>query len=402
MEASLDHRSMGIAMGLYCWSDNIGSGLPLWLPKGVAIKDALVDYLRQEQLDSGYMPVNTPHIAKSDLFHLSGHMQNYQSSMYPLMRDEDGQEYVLKPMNCPFHAEIYKSELRSYNDLPIRYAEFGHVYRYEQSGALNGVLRSRGFVQDDAHIFCSPDQVRSEIADVLSLMKRVLVKLGFNDYRVRVSDRDDSNKYIGEVGDWKKAISEMRAVCDELGMDYEYAEGEAAFYGPKIDLLIMDSLGREWQMGTVQLDYNLPQRFGLSYINQSGGESVPVMIHRAPFGSLERLVGLLIEHYRGEFPVWLSPVQVQVLPIAERHAEYAIDVQNKLNSLRFDDRRIRAKANCDSLRLQKRILIAEQERIPYILVVGDREIQDNMVSVRERNKDGLVSMGLDEFVSYMQ
>jgi len=402
MEANLDHRSMGIAMGLYCWSDNIGSGLPLWLPKGVAIKDALVDYLRQEQLDSGYLPVNTPHIAKSDLFHLSGHMQNYQSSMYPLMRDEDGQEYVLKPMNCPFHAEIYKSELRSYNDLPIRFAEFGHVYRYEQSGALNGVLRSRGFVQDDAHIFCSPDQVRSEISDVLALMKRVLVKLGFNDYRVRVSDRDDSEKYIGDVADWQNAVAEMRAVCEELGMEYEYAKGEAAFYGPKIDLLIMDSLNREWQMGTVQLDYNLPQRFGLSYINQSGSESVPVMIHRAPFGSLERLVGLLIEHYHGEFPVWLSPVQVQVLPIAERHAQYAIDVQNKLNGLRFDDRRIRAKANCDNLRLQKRILIAEQERIPYILVIGDREMENGTVSVRERNKEGLVSMSIDEFVSYMQ
>ncbi|MCC6686464.1 MAG: threonine--tRNA ligase, partial [Fimbriimonadaceae bacterium] len=327
-----DHRVLGKELGLFMFSPVVGTGLALWLPKGATLRNTMVDFLQKEQLKRGYEPVVTPNIASIKLYEKSGHIINYRDKMFPFMEDlnSDGEvsdTFILKPMNCPFHIEIYRSQMRSYRDLPIRYAEFGTVYRYEQSGEVAGILRARGFTQDDAHLFVTPDQLQEEFIGVVEVIQAVLEKLGLTNFRVRVGTKDPaSDKYIGHDDNWQLATDAILGACKKLGMDYEVSPGDAAFYGPKLDIIIKDALGRDWQMGTVQVDYNLPERFELEYIGEDSKPHRPVMIHRAPFGSLERMIGLLTEQYAGAFPLWLAPTQVAMLPIADRHVQYAQEI----------------------------------------------------------------------------
>jgi threonyl-tRNA synthetase len=391
-----DHRLLGKELGLFMFSANVGQGLPLWLPNGAVLREVLSDYLKAEQVRRGYQPVVTPVIGQKELWEKSGHWESYADKMYPPLDDGEHQ-FVLKPMNCPFHIEMYAAELRSYRDLPVRYAEFGTVYRYEQSGEVTGILRARGFTQDDAHLFVTPDQLESEFVGVVELMRAVREKLGLTNYTLRVGTRDPANaKYIGEDDNWERSENAIVNACKSLGLDYEVSPGDAAFYGPKVDLMIKDAIGRTWQMGTVQVDYNLPERFGLEYIGEDGKPHRPILIHRAPFGSLERMIGLLTEHYAGAFPLWMAPVQIAVLPIADRHADYANSVRD---SLWDRDARLRIEVDDRRETLGKKIRENQGQKIPLMLIVGDKDIENGTVSVRSREDGDVGAMSVDEFLT---
>lgn len=398
-----DHRRLGKELGLFIFSDSVGPGLPLWTPKGTVIRSLLEDFLKQEQLKRGYLPVVTPHIARVDLFKASGHWQQYREDMFPMMAEDEQsaiaeQGFVLKPMNCPFHIQIYKNELRSYRDLPMRLAEFGTVYRYEQSGELGGLTRVRGFTVDDSHLFVSPNQLDEEFMSVVDLILSVFKSLQLTNFKARLSFRDpESDKYIGSEEAWNKAEGAIRRAVENLGMDYFEAPGEAAFYGPKLDFIFQDALEREWQLGTVQVDYNLPERFDLEYVAEDGTRKRPVMIHRAPFGSLERLIGILIEEYAGDFPLWLAPEQVRLLPVSDAQLDYAKDVAAKMLAAG-----IRAKVDTSNERLGKLIRNAEKQKIPVMAVVGDKEIEANSLSIRTRASGELGALPVEEVMEKIQ
>ena len=412
-----DHRKLGRELQLFHIDEAVGQGLILWKPKGGLVRRALQDFITAELDKQGYSQVFTPHIGKLDLYRTSGHFPYYQESQYAPIPERDVLEkladegascdalinglskgeyegYLLKPMNCPHHIKIYASEHRSYRDLPVRLAEFGTVYRWEQSGELGGMTRVRGFTQDDAHLFCTPEQVAGEIQGCLGLVKTVLSTLGMTNYRVRLSLRDpESDKYVGSPENWDKAEAALREAVQVLGVDYTEAEGEAAFYGPKIDFIVKDVIGRDWQLGTVQVDYNLPERFDLEYVGADNKTHRPVMIHRAPFGSLERFTGLLIEHFEGKFPTWLAPEQVRVLPISEKFLEAAEEATRKLA-----DAGVRVTLDRTSDKVGAKIRLARLERVPYMLVLGAREVEEGTVSVRHRDRDDLGTKPLDDFI----
>ncbi len=394
-----DHRVLGRDLGLFIFSHEVGPGLPLWLPKGATLRDTLIDFMKTEQIKRGYQGVVTPNIGNARLYQKSGHLANYNSKMFPLMRDEkdEGETYVLKPMNCPHHIMIYASDLRSYRELPIRYAEFGTVYRYEQSGELTGMLRVRGFTQDDAHLFVTPTQLEDEFKAVVELMLFTLKRLGLEDYRVRVGTRDPADtKYIGSDENWEAAQNAIINAVESLGMEYEVAPGDAAFYGPKLDLLVRDALRREWQMGTVQVDYNLPERFELEYVGEDGGKHRPIMIHRAPFGSLDRMIGLLTEHYAGAFPFWLAPQQIAIIPIADRHHAYCNRVKEALREAGF-----RSAVDARNEKLGRRIRESEMQKIPVMLVVGDKDIEAGTMALRVRGEGDKGTFSLSETLTML-
>lgn len=398
-----DHHKLGRELGIFTISNEVGQGLPLWLPKGAILRDTLERFLRQEQLNRDYLPVVTPQIGKIGLYKKSGHWYQYRESIYPPMVEPgsnpdvdapDSEAYILRPMNCPHHIEIYKSEMHSYRDLPLRLVEFATAYRYEQSGELNGLLRTRGFTQDDSHIFVMPAQVEDEFAHVIELVLFVLHALGLNDFKARLGVRDPtSSKYIGSDQVWQQAESAILNAVKKLGLPYTVEQGEAGFYGPKLDFVVPDSLGREWQLGTAQVDYNLPERFDLWYIGEDGQRHRPVIIHRACFGSLDRVVGVLLDYYAGAFPAWLAPVQAMIIPVSDRHLAYAESVLNALKAVG-----IRAEVDGRSERMNAKIRDAQLQKIPYMLVVGDKEQADNAVSVRLRSEENLGSIALDNFV----
>lgn len=392
-----DHRVIGEKLGLFVIDPLVGKGLPLWKPKGAILRDTLERWLRQAQIDSGYDPVITPHIGNLNLYKTSGHYPYYSDSQYtPIKVDEE--EFMLKPMNCPHHCMIYKSEMHSYRDLPVRLAEFGTVYRYEQSGELHGLTRVRGFTVDDAHLFVTPEQLLAEFEAVVRLIQYVFGSLGLTDFRARVGIRDPkSDKYVGEGDLWEKATAAIIAVCQKLNLPHTIEEGEAAFYGPKLDFIFRDVLKREWQLGTVQVDYNLPERFDLEYVAADDTRQRPIMIHRAPFGSLERFVGILIEHFNGAFPAWLSPVQAVVIPVADTHNEYAQQIAAQLK-----ERGIRVQLDDGKGRMGKKIRNAREEHIPYMLIVGDKDIEAGTVSVRLRTDEDLGAMTLEAFIAHAQ
>ncbi|NJM71084.1 MAG: threonine--tRNA ligase [Scytonema sp. RU_4_4] len=398
-----DHRKLGKELGLFIFSDLVGPGLPLWTPKGTLLRSLLEDFLKQEQLKRGYLPVVTPHIARVDLFKISGHWQKYKEDLFPMMAEDEEaaaheQGFVLKAMNCPFHVQIYKSELRSYRELPLRLAEFGTVYRFEQSGELGGLTRVRGFTQDDAHIFVTPDQLDSEFLNVVDLILSVIKTLRLQNFKARLSFRDPtSDKYIGSDDAWNKAENAIRRAVETLGMEHFEGIGEAAFYGPKLDFIVRDALDREWQLGTVQVDYNLPERFDLEYVAEDGSRKRPVMIHRAPFGSLERLIGILIEEYVGDFPLWLAPVQARLLPVGEAQLDYAKDVAAKMRAID-----IRAEVDTSGDRLGKLIRNAEKEKIPVMAVVGAKELETNSLSIRTRTSGELGTVPVSEVLDKMK
>jgi threonyl-tRNA synthetase len=395
-----DHRKLGKELGLFIFSDLVGPGLPLWTPKGTVLRSTLEDFLKKEQVKRGYQGVVTPHLARTDLFKTSGHWQLYKDDMFPLMGtnpDDDSEGFVLKPMNCPHHIQIYKSELRSYRELPMRLAEFGTVYRYEQSGELGGLTRVRGFTVDDAHLFVMPSQLDDEFRKVVDLILFVFKALHLEDFSARLSFRDpDSDKYMGSSEAWDKAQGAIRRAVQDLGMKHFEAIGEAAFYGPKLDFIFRDALGREWQLGTVQVDYQLPERFGLEYVAEDGSRQRPVMIHRAPFGSLERLIGILIEQYAGDFPLWLSPTQARIIPVTEEHLPYSKDLQEQLLA-----QNIRVDIDDSGERISKKVRNAEKAKVPYMLVVGDKEVASEAVSVRTRAEGELGALPVRELVAQM-
>jgi threonyl-tRNA synthetase len=394
-----DHRKLGKELGLFLFTDIVGPGLPLWTPKGTILRSQLEDFLKQEQLKRGYLPVVTPHLARVDLFKISGHWQNYQEDMFPMMAEDEAaaaieQGFVLKPMNCPFHIQIYKNELRSYRDLPMRLAEFGTVYRYEQSGELGGLTRVRGFTVDDSHLFVTPEQLDAEFLNVVDLILAVFNSLQLKNFKARLSFRDpESDKYIGSDEAWDKAQNAIRRAVEKLGMEHFEAPGEAAFYGPKLDFIFEDVLGREWQLGTVQVDYNLPERFDLEYAAEDGIRKRPVMIHRAPFGSLERLIGILIEQYAGDFPLWLAPIQVRLLPVSDAHMEFSKEVTAQMQAVG-----IRAETDTSRERLGKMIRNAEKQKIPVMVVIGDKELESQTLSIRTRASGELGAIGVTEVI----
>jgi threonyl-tRNA synthetase len=389
-----DHRRLGKQLGLFHISPLVGSGLPLWLPKGAVLRETLEGFLRAAQRERGYLPVITPHIGNLDLYRKSGHYPYYKDSQYtPIKVDEE--EFLLKPMNCPHHIEIYRSEPRSYRDLPYRLAEFGTVYRYEKSGELSGLTRVRGFTIDDSHLFVAPEQLEEEFIGVVELIQYVFGAIGFHDFRARLGTNDPaSDKYAGEPEMWARGINAIRQAADKLGLKYSVEEGEAAFYGPKLDFIFRDALKREWQLGTVQVDFLLPERFDLEYTGEDGQKHRPVMIHRAPFGSMERFVGILIEHFNGAFPPWLAPVQAMIIPIADRHVEYARGVAEQLAAAG-----IRAEVDDSSERMNKKIRAAQLQKIPYMLVVGDKESETGAVAVRTRDNEDRGAQPLAGFVA---
>jgi threonyl-tRNA synthetase len=390
-----DHRILGKQLGLFALSDEVGPGLPLWLPKGTIIRMELEGWLRAQLLRRGYQAVMTPHIGRLDLYRTSGHYPYYEHGLFPVLPIGEDEGYLLKPMNCPHHIQVYKASQRSYRELPLRFSEFGTVYRFEKSGDLNGLTRVRGFTQDDAHIFCSPEQLEAEIASCVELTKLVLDTLGLNEYRVRIGLRDrDSSKYVGSSENWEVAEQNIRNVVRDIGLDYTEETGEAAFYGPKIDFVINDCIGREWQLGTIQVDYNLPERFGLEYVGSDNTPHRPIMIHRAPLGSPERFIGILIEHFAGAFPLWLAPVQVAVLPVSEKCADYAADQARKLK-----DSGIRAELDDSPEKIGAKIRRATLDKVPYMLIVGQQEADARTVSVRHRTEGDFGSVGIDEFIS---
>ena len=392
-----DHRVLGQKLNLFVIDALVGKGLVLWKPKGAIVREALTDFMREAQREAGYLPVVTPNIGHLDLYRTSGHYPYYSDSQFPPVKMDD-EEFLIKPMNCPHHCMIYKSEMRSYRDLPLRLAEFGTVYRYEKSGELSGLTRVRGFTQDDAHLFVTEDQLLDEFIGVADLIQRVFSTLGMSDFRVRVGTRDpESDKYVGEPAGWEKATAAIIEACKRMGLNYTVEAGEAAFYGPKLDFIVRDVLKREWQLGTVQVDYNLPERFELEYIGPDGEPHRPIMIHRAPFGSLERFMGILIEHFAGAFPVWLSPVQAVLIPVADRHIEYAEQVAAKLKA-----RGVKVEVDDSSNRMGNKIRIAQGQKVPYMLVVGDRDVEANAVSVRLRDGSDLGALAVDEFIARLE
>ncbi len=414
-----DHRKLGKELGLFMFSNRVGPGLPMWLPKGAVLRETLVDFLKDEQLRRGYEPVITPHIGRLDLYRTSGHYPYYADSQFPPMLErggaviphgehpdersheghEDEQGYLLKPMNCPHHTQIYDHAPRSYRDLPVRLAEFGQVYRFEQSGELGGLTRVRGFTVDDAHIFCTPEQVKDEFKDAIDLTLLVFRALDFHDFRAQVSLRDPSNteKYIGDDAQWETAQAAVRDAAAEMGLDTVEEEGEAAFYGPKLDFMVKDALGREWQLGTVQVDYNLPERFDLTYIDEHDNRVRPVMIHRAPFGSLERFIGVLIEHTGGDFPVWLAPTQIKVLPVSDAFNDYG---QSVLDQLRAAG--LRAELDDRSEKVGRKIRDAEVAKTPYMLIVGAKEQESGSVGVRRHGEGDQGATSTADFVEQIQ
>jgi threonyl-tRNA synthetase len=390
-----DHRKLGQELGLFAFSQRVGKGLPLWLPKGAALRERLEQFMRTAQRKAGYQPVITPHIGSKALYETSGHWDKYGAdSFQPIETPEEGELFMLKPMNCPHHCEIYNAEPRSYRDLPLRLAEFGTVYRYEQSGELHGLTRVRGFTQDDAHIFCRPDQVKDEFVKVIDLVLYVFKSLDFTDFRAQVSlrSKDDRSKYIGSDENWEKAESAIVEAAAERGLKTAVEYGEAAFYGPKLDFMVKDALGRSWQLGTIQVDYNLPERFELEYTGQDNQKHRPVMIHRAPFGSLERFVAVLTEHCGGNFPLWLSPEQVVVLPISDKFLDYAEKVADLLNN---SDIRTLVDRRTESI--GRKIRDNEMRKLPFMLIVGEKEEAEESISVREHGKGDLGSMSILEF-----
>jgi len=396
-----DHRKLGRELELFTFSRRVGPGLPLWLPKGAQLRERLEDFLKKVQRDTGYEPVITPHIGQKELWVTSGHYAKYgKDSFQPIHTPQEGEEFLLKPMNCPAHCEIYKSKPRSYKDLPLRLAEFGTVYRYEQSGELHGLTRVRGFTQDDAHIFCRPDQLEEEFMKVIDIILYIFKTLDFTDFVTQVSLRDpeDKEKYIGSDENWKKAEEAILSAVEAKGMKNVVVEhGEAAFYGPKLDFMVKDALGRNWQLGTIQVDYNLPERFELEYIGTDNQKHQPVMIHRAPFGSMERFVAVLIEHTAGKFPLWLTPDQAVILPISEKYHDYAQKVSEFLKN--YD---IRTLIDERSEKIGKKIRDNELKRIPYLLIVGEKEQEEGSVSVRRQGEGDKGVMSLEEFAHFLQ
>lgn len=395
-----DHRKIGKELELFTFSEKVGKGLPLWLPKGAVLRERLENFMRKAQLKAGYDQVVSPHIGSKELYVTSGHYAKYGAdSFQPIKTPAEDEEFLLKPMNCPHHCEIYKSKPRSYKDLPVRYAEFGTVYRYEQSGELHGLTRVRGFTQDDAHIFCRQDQVKEEFAKVIDLVLHVFGALGFGDFTAQVSLRDTKNpdKYIGKDEDWDRAEREIQEVADEKGLQTVVEYGEAAFYGPKLDFMVKDALGRKWQLGTIQVDYSLPDRFELEYVGSDNQKHRPVMIHRAPFGSMERFIAILIENCAGDFPLWLAPEQIAILPISEKYHDYAkqifIDLQEQDIRGFIDER---------DEKIGKKIRDSEVKKIPYMLIVGEKESADGAVSVRQHGEGDIGSMKMNEFVDFFQ
>lgn len=392
-----DHRKLGKELELFAFSEKVGMGLPLWLPKGTILRERLENFLKRAQVRAGYSPVVTPHIASKELYVTSGHYAKYgKDSFQPIHTPDEGEEYLLKPMNCPHHCEIYKTKPRSYKDLPLRLAEFGTVYRYEQSGELHGLTRVRGFTQDDAHIFCRPDQVEEEFMKVIDLVLYVFKALGFNEYSAQVSlrDRDNREKYIGNDEDWDRAEQAIIKTAELKGLPTVVEYGEAAFYGPKLDFMVRDALGRKWQLGTIQVDYQLPQRFELEYTGSDNQKHRPVMIHRAPFGSLERFVAILIENTAGNFPLWLSPDQLAVLPISEKYEDYANEVY-----LRLQERDLRGYVDHRNEKMGRKIRDAEVGKVPFMIIVGEKEQADGMVSIRKKGEGDLGMMSLDAFMA---
>jgi threonyl-tRNA synthetase len=395
-----DHRKLGKELELFAFSQRVGQGLPLWLPKGAALRERLENFLKKAQRKAGYEQVITPHIGSKELYVCSGHYEKYGAdSFQPIKTPDDNEEFLLKPMNCPHHCEIYKTKPRSYKDLPARFAEFGTVYRYEQSGELHGLTRVRGFTQDDAHIFCMPEQVKDEFKKVIDLVLYIFKTLKFENFKAQISLRDKENptKYIGSDENWEKAENAIIEAAAEKGLKTFIEYGEAAFYGPKLDFMVEDALGREWQLGTIQVDYNLPERFELEYTGADNQKHRPVMIHRAPFGSMERFVAVLLEHCAGDFPLWLSIDQVAILPISDKYNEYAKNVLELLNN---SD--IRGFVDDRNEKIGKKIRDSELKKIPFMLVVGEKEAENNEVSVRQRNEGDLGSMTIESFDQLIQ
>lgn len=392
-----DHRKLGRELELFAFSEKVGMGLPLWLPKGTILRERLEQFMRRAQVKAGYDQVVTPHIGSKQLYVTSGHYEKYgKDSFQPIHTPDEGEEFLLKPMNCPHHCEIYKVKPRSYKDLPVRLAEFGTVYRYEQSGELHGLTRVRGFTQDDAHIFCRPDQVKEEFVSVIDLVLHVFKSLGFENYIAQVSLTDPNNpaKYIGARENWDLAERQIQEAADERGLKTVRVQGEAAFYGPKLDFMVRDALGRQWQLGTIQVDYNLPERFELEYTGADNQKHRPVMIHRAPFGSMERFIAVLIEHCAGNFPLWLAPEQIAVLPISERFNDYAQEV---VDTLKGKD--VRGFLDDRDEKISRKIRDAEVKKVPFMLIVGEKEVANRAVSVRRHGMADQGSVGLDEFVT---
>jgi len=387
-----DHRRLGRELDLFSISEDVGPGLILWHPKGGMVRKITEDYCREEHEKGGYDFVYSPHIGKANLWETSGHLDWYQENMYSPI-DIEGQQYFLKPMNCPFHVEIYKSQLRSYRDLPLRYAEWGTVYRYERSGVLHGLLRVRGFTQDDAHLFCRPDQMPKEIDRVLQFSLNLLRAFGFKDFQAYLATRNPE-KSAGKPEDWEEPTEALIQALDRAEIPYQIDEGEAVFYGPKIDLKIKDALGREWQLSTIQFDFILPEHFDMTYIGENGREHRPYMIHRALLGSMERFMGVLIEHYGGAFPVWLAPVQAAIIPIADRHMEYAHSLASQLK-----DAKLRVQVDDRGERMNAKIRDAQMQKIPYMLVIGDREVEAGTVAVRLRSGENLGAIAIDDFIA---
>lgn len=387
-----DHRRLGKDLDLFSVSEEVGAGLILWHPKGGMVRKIAEDYCREEHEIGGYEFVYSPHIGKANLWQTSGHLDWYQENMYSPL-DIEGQEYYLKPMNCPFHVQIYKSRIRSYRDLPLRFAEWGTVYRYERSGVLHGLLRVRGFTQDDAHLFCRPDQMPEEIDRVLDFSLNILRAFGFNDFQAYLSTRNP-DKAAGPLEQWEAPTEALRNALERAQISYQIDEGEATFYGPKIDLKVRDALGREWQLSTIQFDFTLPERFDLVFVGEDGQEHRPYMIHRALLGSMERFMGVLIEHFAGAFPVWLSPVQTVLIPIADRHYEYVYQVAGRLKAAG-----LRVEVDERGERMNAKIRDAQNQKIPYMLVIGDKEVEGDSVSVRLRSEENLGAMSLDGFMT---
>lgn len=390
-----DHRKLGKELELFTFSEKVGSGLPLWLPKGAMLRERLQQFLQRAQLETGYLPVITPHIGSKQLYVTSGHWEKYgKDSFRPITTPQEGEEFMLKPMNCPHHCEIYKSSPRSYKDLPLRLAEFGTVYRYEQRGELHGLTRVRGFTQDDAHLFCMPEQVSAEFKKVIDLVLYVFESLGFTEYTAQVSlrDQEDRSKYIGSEENWAIAEQAIIDAAKEKGLNTVIEYGEAAFYGPKLDFMVRDALGRKWQLGTIQVDYNLPERFELEYVDVDNTRKRPVMIHRAPFGSMERFIAVLLEHCGGNLPLWLAPLQVMILPISDKYSEYAHQVAAQLKAAD-----IRAELDERSEKIGRKIRDTELMKTPYMLIVGEKEAADGTVSVRKHGEGDKGSMPVTAF-----
>lgn len=395
-----DHRKLGAELDLFMFSERVGGGLPIWLPKGTALKEKLMNFLKEEQEKRGYLMVSTPHIGKKELYQTSGHYEKYgEDSFQPINTPKEGEEFLLKPMNCPHHCEVFAHRPKSYKDLPLRLAEFGTVYRYEQSGELHGLSRVRGFTQDDGHIFCTTEQLKDEFLNVLDLTTAVLNKMGFKDFTAQISLRDPDNpsKYIGSDENWEAAESAIIQATQDIGMNTVTELGEAAFYGPKLDFMVKDALGRSWQLGTIQVDYNLPERFDLDYVGSDNAKHRPVMIHRAPFGSLERFISILIEHTAGKFPLWLAVDQFAILPISDKYNDYAKELKQKLALSGItgiiDER---------SEKIGRKIRDAETNKIPIMLIIGEKEAESQSMSVRRQGQGDVGTMNIDEFLSYFK